>query len=156
MAVTLYGSLVSLYTGKVRSYLIKAGISFREKPPVTDHYEDVVLDKAGGRRSMPTVELPDGQVIRDSAAILSHFEAETGSHFTPVTPKQKAISLLFDVIGSEGLLRPAIHYRWRYPENLPLVLSHFEEITPKNGAPQFTVASRKIESNLWKAFTLDY
>ncbi|MDC0069416.1 glutathione S-transferase [Gammaproteobacteria bacterium] len=142
MTVTLYGSPVSLYTGKVRSYLIKAGISFREEPPVTDHYEDVVLEKAGGRRSMPTVELSDGQVIRDSAAILSHFEAETGSPFTPVTPKQKAISLLFNVIGAEGLSRPAVHYRWRFPENLPLVLSHFEEITPKNGPPQFTVAGR--------------
>ncbi len=139
---TLYGSPVSLYSGKVRSYFIKAGIPFREEPPVTDHYEDVVLEKAGGRRSMPTVELSDGQVIRDSAAIITHFEAELGSPFIPDTPKQKVISLLFDVIGAEGLLRPAVHYRWRFPENLPLVLSHFEEITPKNGPPQFTVAGR--------------
>lgn len=142
MTVTLYGSPVSFYTGKVRSYLIKAGIPFREEPPVTDHYEDVVLEKAGGRRGMPTIELPDGEVIRDSAAIIRHFEIENASPFSPVTPKQKTISLLFDVIGSEGLLRPAVHYRWRFPENLPLVLSHFEELTPKSGPPQFTVAGR--------------
>jgi len=142
VTVTLYGSPVSLYTGKVRSYLIKAGIPFREEPPVTDHYEDVVLEKAGGRRSMPTVELSDGKVIRDSAAIIDYFEAELASPFTPVTPKQKAVSLLFDVIGAEGLLRPAVHYRWRFPENLPLVLSHFDEIAPRNGPPQFTVAGR--------------
>ena len=78
MTVTLYGAPLSLYTGRARSYLIKAGIDYRETPPISDHYEDVVLAKAGGRRSMPTVELADGRVIRDSVAIVDHFEAELG------------------------------------------------------------------------------
>jgi len=133
---------VSLYTGKVRSYFIKAQIPFREVAPVSDHYEDVVLKKAGSRRGIPTIELSDGQIIRDSVAIVDHFEAELGSPFTPATPKQKAISLLFDAIGGEGLLRPALHYRWHFPENESLVLHHFKEITPRNAAPEFTLAGR--------------
>ena len=142
MTVTLYGSPMSLYTGRVRSYFIKAAVSFCETPPVSDHYEDVVLANAGGRRSMPTIELEDGRVIRDSVAIVDHFEAELGSPFTPTTPKQRAISLLFDVIGAEGLMRPAMHYRWRFPENESLVRLHFEEITPRNAPWKFTVAGR--------------
>lgn len=142
MTVTLYGSPLSLYTGRVRSYFIKAGVSYRETPPVTDHYEDVVLAKAGGRRGMPTVELADGQVIRDSVAIVDHFEAQLSAPFTPATPKQHAISLLFDAIGAEGLMRPAMHYRWRYPENEPLLRFHFGEITPRDTPWQFTVEGR--------------
>lgn len=140
--ITLYGSPMSLYTGRVRSYFIKAGVPFREVAPVSDHYEDVVLPKAGGRRSMPTVELPDGQVIRDSVAIVDHFEAELGSPFTPTTPRQQTVSLLFDLIGAEGLLRPALHYRWRFPENEALVHHHFAEITPRNAPWQFTLQGR--------------
>lgn len=91
---------------------------------------------------MPTIELSDGRVIRDSSAIIDHFENEFDSQFTPSSPKQKAMSLLFNVIGSDGLLRPAVHFRWRFPENLPLVLSHFEELTPKDALKRFTVAGR--------------
>ena len=89
MTVTLYGSPMSLYTARVRSYFIKAGIGFQEVPPVSDHYEDVVLDKAGGRRSMPTVELADGRVIRDSVAIIDHFERESHTPFAPHHTKTK-------------------------------------------------------------------
>ncbi len=141
-SVLLYGSPLSLYTGRVRSYFIKAGIEFREVAPISDHYEDVVIPLAGGRRGMPTVELVDGQVIRDSVAIVDHFEHELGAPFTPRTPKQNAVSLLIDAIASEGMLRPAMHYRWRYPENEPMLRNHFEEITPRGAPADYTVEGR--------------
>jgi glutathione S-transferase len=140
--VTLYGSPLSLYTGRVRSYFIKAGIEFREVAPISDHYEDVVIPLAGGRRGMPTVELADGQVIRDSVAIVDHFETDLGTPFTPVTEKQNTVSLLIDTVASEGMLRPAMHYRWRYPENEPMLRNHFAEITPRGAPSDYTVAGR--------------
>ena len=54
--ITLYGAAVSFYTGRARSYLIKAGLDYREIPPNTLHYRDNVLPKAGGRRGIPTLE----------------------------------------------------------------------------------------------------
>jgi hypothetical protein len=40
---------------------------------------------------------------------------------------------LFDVIGTEGLLRPAMHYRWNFPEeNLEFLTFHFECYIPSN------------------------
>ncbi len=130
--VTLYGSSLSLFTGRARSYLIKSGTPYREITPTTDHFKQHVLPQTGGRQSIPTIELPDGEVIRDGAAIIDYFENNNGHRYAPTTPKQKILSLLFDVIGAEGLLRPAMHYRWNFPEqNLSFLQFHFESLMPR-------------------------
>lgn len=128
---TLYGVSHSMYTGRARSYLIKADIPYRERAPNTRHYMNTVLPRAGGRFSMPTLELADGTVIRDSGAISDYFEEDSGHTFSPVTPKQRIVSRLFDVIGAEGLMRPAMHYRWNFDaENLELIMFHMNMIAP--------------------------
>jgi len=113
---TLYAVNFSLFSGRARSYLIKAGVPYREVTTSSAHFREVVLAKAGGRHGLPTLELADGTVIRDGAAIIDYFEAKTGHQFSPTTPKQRIVSRLFDVIGAEGMLRPAMHYRWNFPE----------------------------------------
>jgi hypothetical protein len=45
--VTLYGSSLSLYTGRARSYLIKAGIPYEETLPNSQHFQENVLPKMG-------------------------------------------------------------------------------------------------------------
>ena len=61
----------------------------------------------------------------------------------PETPKQKTISLLFDVIGLEGLLRPAMHYRWSFPEhNDDFLMQSFSTLSPP-GTPDPLAAARK-------------
>ena len=107
-SITLYGAPLSLWTGRARSYLIKAGIDYREEPHASEHFYEVVLPKAGGRRGIPTIELPNGDVIRDGVAIVDHFEKLNGEAFSPTTPKQLIVSGLLDVIGAEGMLRPCI------------------------------------------------
>lgn len=129
--LTLYGVPHSLYTGRARSYLIKAGIPHHETPANTQHFRETVQPKAGGKLTLPTVEFEDGRVIRDGAAIIDHFEAENGFPFRPKTPKQNVVSLLFDAIGAEGLLRPAMHYRWNFDaENIDFLRFHFEMLVP--------------------------
>lgn len=131
-SATLYASSHSLYSGRARSYLIKASIPFDESFFSTEHYMQDVLPKAGNRQGMPTLELVDGTVIRDGAAIIDHFESESGNLFSPGTPKQQILSRLFDVIGAEGLLRPAMHYRWNFNEqNLAFLTQHFSALLPK-------------------------
>ena len=68
--ITLYGAAFSLYTGRARSYLIKSNIPYTEEPHSSSYFYDVVLPKAGGRRGIPTIEFPDGSVIRDGVAII--------------------------------------------------------------------------------------
>ena len=90
-----------------------------------------MVPKAGGRQGIPTIELADGTVIRDGAAIVDHFESANDHRFSPTTPKQRIVSRLFDVIGAEGMLRPAMHYRWNFPEhNLEFLRFHFESVVP--------------------------
>jgi glutathione S-transferase len=133
MTITLYGSALSLYTGKPRSYLIKAGLDYRETTPTTKYYNEVVLPQAGQRRGVPVIETTDKQVIRDSTAIIDHYESLGGYQFSPNAPVQRFVSLLLDVIGMEGLLRPAMHYRWDFPEdNSAMLAFHFAMMMPES------------------------
>ncbi|MEM7016683.1 MAG: glutathione S-transferase N-terminal domain-containing protein [Pseudomonadota bacterium] len=135
--ITLYGGAFSLYTGRARSYLIKAGIDYREEPHASAHFYQSVLPKAGGRRGIPTIEFPDGTVIRDGLAIIDHFEQLNGHSFSPTTPKQRIVSRLLDAIGAEGLLRPCMHYRWNFDQdNGEFLLFHFQTIFAEEGAEQ--------------------
>ncbi|MCP4752567.1 MAG: glutathione S-transferase family protein [Proteobacteria bacterium] len=67
---------------------------------------------------MPIMELPDNTFVQDGTMIVDYFEDRPGiPSALPRTPKQKMVALLFDVIGMEGLLRPAMHYRWNFPDH---------------------------------------
>ncbi len=122
---TLYAITHSLYSGRARAYLIKQGIPFRELSSGHESFKAEVLPKAK-LPTIPTLVTPDGKVIRDGAAIIEHFEAASGRPCTPPGPRQQVVSALFDVIGAEGLLRPAMHYRWNFPEeNLDFLRYHF-------------------------------
>ena len=144
----LYASAHSLYSGRARSYLIKAGVPFEEQIPKTQHYREVVLPRAGGRQGVPTLELSDGGVIRDGAAIIDHFEAASGHGFSPVTPKHRMLSLLFDVMGAEGLLRPAMHYRWNFDDdNFAFLRTQFQMFTP----PGMEAMAEKMMGNMRQA-----
>lgn len=133
--LTLYGVPHSMFTGRARSYLIKLGVPYRELPPTTDHYRQEVVPRAGGRATLPTIEFDDGDVIRDNALIADHFEAGFGQPFTPAGPKQQFVSLLFAVIGAEGMYRPALHYRWNFADaHRDFFQYHFETfIGPAEG-----------------------
>ena len=124
-AHTLYAITHSLYSGRARSYLIKNQIPFRELSTGHESFKADVLPK-GKLPTIPTLVTPAGDVIRDGAAIIEHFEAANGRPCRPPGPRQQVVSALFDVIGTDGLLRPAMHYRWNYQEdNLAFVRYHF-------------------------------
>ena len=121
----LYAMPHSLYSGRARSYLIKNGIPFKERSTGHESFKTEVLPK-GKLPTIPTLVTPEGEVIRDGAAIIEHFEAANGRPGEPPGPRQKVISTLFDVIGTDGLLRPAMHYRWSFPrDNLAFLRYHF-------------------------------
>ena len=121
----LYAITHSLYSGRARSYLIKHQIPFHEFSTGHESFKAEVLPK-GKLPTIPTLVTPEGEVIRDGAAIIEHFEAANGRPCRPAGPRQQIISALFDVIGTDGLLRPAMHYRWNFPEdNLEFVRYHF-------------------------------
>ena len=105
--------------------MIKNRIPFEERSTGHETFKAEVLPKSQ-LPTIPTLVTPKGDVIRDGAAIIEHFEAASGRPCRPVGPRQQVISALFDVIGTDGLLRPAMHYRWNFPDdNLAFVRYHF-------------------------------
>lgn len=125
MTYSLYAIPHSLYSGRARSYLIKNGISFQEFSSGHESFKAEILPEAK-LATVPCLRTEDGRVIRDGAAIIEYFESRNGRPCQPKTPQQRVVSGLFDLIGAEGLLRPAMHYRWNFPEeNLAFLHYHF-------------------------------
>ncbi|MDG1785643.1 MAG: glutathione S-transferase C-terminal domain-containing protein, partial [Ilumatobacter sp.] len=137
MTYILYGAPVSLYTGKTRSYLRTQGIDFVEMSPGSDRYLNHIVPTVG-RWIIPCLETPDGTIIQDGADIIDHFDLGDGSPLRrssvrPESPTLLAISHLFEIFGGEGLLRPAMHYRWNFDEqNLDFIMSEFALNMPQS------------------------
>ncbi|MFO1394086.1 MAG: glutathione S-transferase family protein [Steroidobacteraceae bacterium] len=113
---TLWGGALSLYTGKVRSYLIKAGIPYREFYTFHPEYRSRVYPTV--RLGVaPILESPSGDTVQDSTDIIEYLEARhPETTMVPATPLQRAVAWLLNAYGSDGLLQAAMHYRWSYRE----------------------------------------
>jgi glutathione S-transferase len=117
MTYRLYGTPGSLYTGKARSYLIKQHIVFENRAAGEARFRDQIVP-AIGRWIIPVLEAPDGQLIQDGSEIIAHFEARGGTRLPayPATPLHRLVGQIFELFGGEGLLRPAMHYRWNFDD----------------------------------------
>jgi len=123
----LYGAPASLYTGKARAYLRKQGIDHRELSPGSSRYTQTILP-AIGRFIIPVLETPEGEIVQDGTDIIDWFETRGLARRSayPTGPRQRVVALLFELFGGEGLLRPAMHYRWSFDEtNAAFIASEF-------------------------------
>jgi len=126
MMYKMYGAEFSLYSGKVRSYLLKKGIPFEEITPSMKVYKEFIVPRTGVRY-IPVLQTPEDDVLQDTTVIIDSLEKKFPvSSVYPATPKQKLLALLFEVYGDEWLLIPAMHYRWFYrKENYKYITSEF-------------------------------
>lgn len=150
---TLYAITHSLFSGRARAYLIKQGVPFRELSTGHESFKADVLPKAK-LPTIPTLVTPAGEVIRDGAAIIEHFESANGRPCQPSGPRQQVISALFDVIGTDGLLRPAMHYRWNYQDdNLAFVRYHFfhsqRDMPQRNDKTEHMMGRMQHVAQIW-------
>jgi glutathione S-transferase len=125
--ITLYAIPASLYSGKARSYLIKQGADLKEVAPAAKRFKEVV-QPALSRWIIPAIETADHDIIQDGVGIIDWFEKNRKPRHPayPDTAKQLIVSLIMDIFGGEGLLRPAMHYRWNFDEaNLDFILNQF-------------------------------
>lgn len=129
---TLYGMAASLYTGKVRAYMRRNHVPFREEKAGDERFNNVVT-KEVGRWIIPVIETPDGAYVQDGTDILDYFESRGFSKQSiyPGDPKLKVIAHVFELYGGEGMLRAAMHYRWNFDEtNLNFLRATFEDVLP--------------------------
>jgi len=115
----------------VRSYLRFKGLPFSEVRVSDKIAKDIIKPATGGWRVVPVVKTPQGEIIQDSSIILDELESiHRDRLITPTGLKQQAVSSLFELLGDEWLVFPAMHYRWNYKKhNLRYILNAFGQGT---------------------------
>ncbi|MEY2758221.1 MAG: hypothetical protein RIR33_1999 [Pseudomonadota bacterium] len=133
----LHGTPGSLYTGKVRSYLVKQGIPFVNCAAGEARFREEIVPRIS-RWIVPVLEAEDGALIQDGSDIIAHFEAGGTTRLPayPATPRHALIGQIFELFGGEGMLRPAMHYRWNFDDvNRAFVSVDFASSLAPTGAP---------------------
>ena len=152
MTYRLFGTPASLYTGKARSYLIKQHIGFENMAAGDPHFRNSILPKIG-RWIIPVLECPDGTLVQDSSEIIEYFEAGGTVPYParPTTALHRLVGQIFELFGGEGLLRPAMHYRWNFDDaNMPFLSQDFPAaLAPPNATFEernniFAMASQRM------------
>ena len=140
----LWGANWSLYTAKVRPYLIKKGIDYVELCPSHPHYKESIMETVG-YFTVPVLETPDGNVIADSTEIMEFLEPKFSN--PPMLPEDKtlaALAYLIHSFGSEGLTKSAMYLRWNTSyENRLFARNEFERtLATLEQADGFAVSMR--------------
>jgi len=128
----LYGMQASLFTGKARAYMRRNRIPVTERGAGHPEFMTRIYPHMD-RFIMPVIETPEGDIIQDGTDILEYLEGRGLGRepLFPEDPVTKAVSLLFQLFGNEGLLRPAMHYRWNFDEdNLAFLKVSFRDVMP--------------------------
>ncbi|MGA0599730.1 glutathione S-transferase N-terminal domain-containing protein [Caulobacter sp. KR2-114] len=120
--IILYAMPGSLYSAKARAYLRKQRLAVEERVPGDPRFEAVV--QAVGRWIIPVAQMPDGAMVQDSSAIIDAVEAAGLARLSayPADPVARVLALIFELFGGEGMVRPAMHYRWNFDaDNLAFI-----------------------------------
>ncbi|MDT0596454.1 glutathione S-transferase family protein [Glaciecola petra] len=129
--LTLYAMQASLFSAKVRAWLKYNNVDFVEKS-VGEEYLESIAPKVG-RWIIPVVVTPNDEILQDGTDILDWLDKNVpnkGSIY-PEEPVLRAIAHVFELFGGEGLLRPAMHYRWNFDQhNLSFLKVSFRDIFP--------------------------
>jgi len=120
----LIAAEVSLYSGKARAYLRHKGVAFDEVLCTRQVIQKVVRPKTG-LAMVPVLLTPEGEAIQDTTAIMQALEARHPQRSVVPPGTLGVASKLLELYGDEWLLMPAMHYRWHYKRNWPLVFSEF-------------------------------
>ncbi len=114
--LTVWGSSCSYFTGKLEGYLRYKELPYRLRPMTAEYFKTIVPAKTGAKQ-MPAVELADGRWMTDTTPMIGWFEEQYPRH--PILPGdavQDFVCHLIEDYADEWLWRPAMHYRWSYPQ----------------------------------------
>lgn len=114
----VHGLSLSYFTGKIEAYLRAKGQPYTL---IEMSSEDLRACAAiTGVAWMPQIETPDGW-LTDSPRIIEYVEGlRPRPAITPADPASAFIAGLIEDFGDEQLWRPALYYRWAYPDDARL------------------------------------
>lgn len=147
--IDVWGSSSSYFTGKLEGYLRWKGIPYRLRP-MTSRMFGRVVPRETGAAQMPAVRLPDGRWMTDTTPMIEWFESRhPDPRVIPADPVQAFASRLLEDMADEWLWRPAMHFRWSYPEDAGLLASRLaDELLVDLAAPRWAkrVAIRRRQT----------
>jgi glutathione S-transferase len=112
LPLTVYGPEVSYFTGK-----LEAVIRFMELPHRTVAKGPVHMAGPTGVAQVPGLQLADDRWLTDTTPIIAWLdERYPDACVIPRDPVVAFFSRLLEDYADEWLWRPAMHYRWDYPE----------------------------------------
>ncbi|KAI7236898.1 hypothetical protein KC330_g3512 [Hortaea werneckii] len=131
---TLVGSELSLFTGKVKTYLQWKGIPHDVLLPSDEVFKNIIIPGAG-IAMIPVLLIHDDQaslanakVLQDTKEIMDYFEtmyrpglssdlipSPMAHAVVPSTPKRAFAAQLFELLADEWLLTQAMYWRWYAP-----------------------------------------
>jgi len=123
----LYAMPASLYSGKARAYLRNHRIEYVERAPGDPRYS-AEIEPVTGRWIIPVLQAPDGTIVQDTVDIIDFLDATVAPERSayPATATLRTIAHVLELFGGEGLLRPAMHYRWDFDDvNVPFLAKDF-------------------------------
>lgn len=134
MTLRVYGTDCSYYTGKLEAYLRAKGIAYRLEP-----FGESNMKRAArhtGVIQIPQAECDDGSWLVDTTLIIEHFErVRPEPAIAPHVPAVSFVSRLLEDFGDEWLWRPAMHFRWSFPNNARFMSGWLAEHATERRAP---------------------
>ena len=116
-----YVSDVSYYSGTLEAYLRYAQIAHERIEVSTRVLRETILP-ATGFMKVPAMQCPDGRWLKDTTPMIAWLDQQhSGRHGTPsvypADPAARFIALLLEDYADEWLWRPAMYYRWNFPDS---------------------------------------
>lgn len=125
--ITVYGSNISYFTGKLENYFKVRGIPYRLQG-MQFPADRKRLEAHLGLMQMPALELGDGRWMTDTTMIIRWFEDQyPQQRLLPPDPLQAYVCYLLEDWADEWWWRPAMHYRWHYAEGAHLQSRHLAD-----------------------------
>lgn len=125
--VTLYGSDISYFTGKLENYFKVRGLDYNLRSMVLPADANRIQAETGVFQ-MPAMQLADGRWMTDTTKIIQWFEQAVPEHpAVPSDPLQAFVCYLLEDYADEWLWRPAMHYRWYYDEGAYFASRHLAD-----------------------------
>jgi glutathione S-transferase len=124
---TLHCFDLSYYSGKMQAYLAYKGIPHRVHEISWLELTRRIAPRTG-LVEVPVVERADGELLRDSTAMIEWFEQRYPvASVLPDDPAAAYFSCLLEDYADEGLWRPAMYYRWAFSKDALLNARRFSE-----------------------------
>jgi len=150
--IKVYGLKVSYFTGKLEAYLRYKEIPYDFHEMTGKDFSQRVPKKTGAMQ-MPAVEFEDGRWMTDSTPMINWFETQYPEPaILPDDPVQAFICKLIEDYADEWQWRPAMHYRWSYPESSKLLARQIAQAMGRDMNVPGWLLRQRIETRQRKNF----